>query len=103
MRFHPAHDHWHVLDIAGDELRREHEGKTVARTRKVGFCLSDNGLAFPGERTPPTAVYPIGPSGSEGCDATAIEGLSVGWADLSRSASPARTSRSAGFRAGATA
>ena len=82
MHFHPAHDHWHVLDIAGYELAREPGGKTVAGTRKVGFCLSDNRLAFPSPATPATAVYPIGPPGSEGCDATATEGLSVGWADL---------------------
>jgi Lysyl oxidase len=82
MHFHAAHGHWHVLDIAAYELRREPQGKTVAGTRKVGFCLSDNRLAIPGERTPPAAVYPIRPVGSEGCDATATEGLSVGWADL---------------------
>jgi hypothetical protein len=82
MHFHAAHGHWHVLDIAAYELRREPQGKTVAGTRKVGFCLSDNRLAFPGERTPPAAVYPIRPVGSEGCDAAATEGLSVGWADL---------------------
>lgn len=82
MRFHAAHDHWHVLDIAAYELAREPSGKTVAGTRKVGFCLSDNRLAFPGPATPATAVYPIGPPGSDGCDSTAIEGLSVGWTDL---------------------
>jgi hypothetical protein len=81
MRFHAAHDHWHVLDIAAYELTREPSGKTVAGSRKVGYCLSDNRLAFPGEATPPGAVYPS-PPGSEGCDATAIEGLSVGWTDL---------------------
>jgi Lysyl oxidase len=81
MHFHAAHRHWHVLDVAAYELRREPQDKTVAGTRKVGFCLSDNRLAFPGERTPAAAVYPIGPPGSEGCDASATEGLSVGWAD----------------------
>jgi hypothetical protein len=82
MHFHAAHDHWHVLDIAAYELAREPSGRTVAGTRKVGFCLSDNRLAFPGETTPPAAVYPIGPPDSEGCDGTATEGLSVGWTDL---------------------
>jgi Lysyl oxidase len=82
MRFHAAHDHWHVLDVAAYELTREPSGNTVAGTRKVGYCLSDNRLTFPGESTPPTAVYPIAPPGSEGCNAVAIEGLSVGWTDL---------------------
>jgi hypothetical protein len=82
MHYHAAHDHWHVLDIAAYELTREPTGKTVAGTRKVGFCLSDNRLAFPGASTPAAPVYPIGPPGSPGCDATSIEGLSVGWTDL---------------------
>ena len=48
MRYHPAHNHWHVLDIASYELRREPSGKLFAHSRKVGFCLTDARLAFPG-------------------------------------------------------
>jgi lysyl oxidase len=82
MRYHPAHNHWHVLDFASYELRREPTGKLFVRSRKVGFCLSDARLAFPSALTPPAATYPIGPPGAVGCDATATQGISPGWADI---------------------
>ncbi|MFL5871126.1 MAG: lysyl oxidase family protein [Solirubrobacterales bacterium] len=82
MQYHSAHEHWHVLDFAGYALRREPSGRRVASARKVGFCLSDDRLAFPAPSTPPGAVYPFGPPRSSGCDATATEGISVGWSDI---------------------
>jgi lysyl oxidase len=82
MRYHAAHEHWHVLDIASYVLRREPGRAGVAANRKVGYCLSDGRLAFPGRATPETAAYPFGPPGSEGCDAAATEGISVGWSDV---------------------
>lgn len=81
MRYHPAHDHWHVLDIATYELRREPSGDLFARTRKVGFCLTDARLAFPSAVTPPTSTYPINPPGAVGCDSVSTQGISPGWAD----------------------
>jgi Lysyl oxidase len=82
MRYHPAHDHWHVLDVARYELRREATGKLVAHSRKVGFCLSDTRLAFPSPVSPPVPTYPIGSGKPIGCDATSTQGISAGWADL---------------------
>jgi hypothetical protein len=81
MRFHAAHNHWHVLDIAGYELRREPRGKLFERTRKIGFCFGDARLAFPSGVTPPTSTYPINPPELTGCQATTTQGISPGWAD----------------------
>jgi hypothetical protein len=82
MRYHPAHDHWHVLDIARYELRREATGELVAHARKVGFCFTDTRLAFPSVVSPPEAIYPIGSAQPTGCDANSTQGISPGWADL---------------------
>jgi hypothetical protein len=82
MRYHPAHDHWHVVDFASYELHREQTGKLSANRQKVGFCIVDSRQAFtpPGSPTKPT--YPFGPPGSVGCDPDATQGLSPGWADV---------------------
>ena len=82
MRYHAAHNHWHVLDIARYELRREGSGKIVAESRKVGFCFTDTRVAFPSAFTPPIGTYPIGSAKPIGCDATSTQGISAGWADL---------------------
>ena len=74
MRYHPAHDHWHMLDVARYELRREATGKLVADSRKVGFCLTDTRLAFPTPLTPQAATYPIGSAKPTGCDAISTQG-----------------------------
>jgi hypothetical protein len=83
MRYHAIHNHWHVLDFARYELRREPDGHLAAKRRKVGFCVGDNRIAFPGApHLPPDPTYPFGPPGSVGCNESATQGLSVGWADL---------------------
>jgi hypothetical protein len=82
LRYHPAHDHWHVLDIASYELRRESTGKLVVQSRKVGFCLTDARLAFPSATSPPSPTYPLGSGEAIGCDVTSTQGISAGWADL---------------------
>jgi hypothetical protein len=89
VRYHPAHDHWHVLEFAAYELRREPRpgvpgsgGRLVAGSRKVGFCVTDNRRAFPGPAAPTVAAYPVYPGGNTGCDSESIQGLSVGWADI---------------------
>ena len=82
MRYHAIHKHWHVLDFARYELRREPQGRLVAKRRKVGFCVGDNRIAFPGAGVPTTPTYPFGPPGSVGCDEAATQGMSIGWADL---------------------
>jgi hypothetical protein len=82
MRFHPAHNHWHVLDFARYELRRDPGGKLVTGSRKVGFCLVDTRPAFPGPTTPEHPRYPFGSaSPAVGCDQNATQGVSSGWAD----------------------
>ncbi len=83
MRYHAAHDHWHVLDFALYQLRRERSGKVAVSSRKVGFCLVDNTYAFDGPGSAVVPHYPVGaknPNG--GCDANATQGLSPGWADI---------------------
>ncbi|MGH2953506.1 MAG: lysyl oxidase family protein [Solirubrobacterales bacterium] len=82
MRYHPAHDHWHVVDFASYELHRERTGKLTANRRKVGFCIVDSRQAFAIPGSPAKPAYPFGPPGSVGCDAAATQGLSPGWADV---------------------
>lgn len=85
MRFHPAHNHWHVLDFATYELRREPSGRTAVRKRKVGFCLADSRRVFDAPSSPLEPSYPIetgdGPE-KPGCQAFETQGLSSGWADV---------------------
>ena len=81
MRYHGAHDHWHVLQTSTYELRSEPSGKLVTRIRKVGFCHSDYRLAFPSPSTPSTGTYPINPPGMTGCQSFSTQGMSPGWAD----------------------
>ncbi len=81
MRYHPPHDHWHVLDIASYELRREPTNKLSVRSRKVGFCLTDARAAFQGPGVPPVMTYPINPPGINGCQSMSTQGISPGWAD----------------------
>jgi hypothetical protein len=78
-RYHPAHDHWHLLDFSRYKLVRERNGHTVARSTKISFCIIDTDHPFaslPG--SPPETYYP---AGSADCDRDSIDGLSVGWAD----------------------
>ena len=83
MRYHAAHDHWHVLDFARYQLRRERTGKLASASRKVGFCLVDNRRAFTGPGSAMTAFYPFGSDDPKvGCDAGATQGLTPGWADI---------------------
>ena len=82
MRYHPAHDHWHVLDFARYELRREPTGKPVAQLAKVGFCVGDTRVAFPSAAAPPARLPVRGRHEPIGCTAAATQGLSAGWADL---------------------
>ena len=46
MRYHPRHDHWHVLDFTHYQLRREADAKLVRQSQKIGFCLTDARPAF---------------------------------------------------------
>jgi Lysyl oxidase len=100
MRYHPAHDHWHVLDIARYELRREATGELVTHSRKVGFCFTDTRLAFPSLVSPPAAIYPIGSAKPSGCDADSTQGISPGWADLYAFALPGQQLRIGGLPRG---
>jgi Lysyl oxidase len=101
MRYHPAHDHWHVLDIARYELWHEASGKLVAESRKVGFCFTDTRVAFPSPFNPAAATYPIGAARPDGCDATSTQGISAGWADLYAFALPGQQLRIEGLPRGA--
>jgi hypothetical protein len=79
-RYHPAHDHWHLLDFSRYELVRERNGHTVVRSAKIGFCIIDTDHRFASLLgSPPETYYP---AGSADCDGDSIDGLSVGWADF---------------------
>ena len=106
LRLHalpPAHNHWHVLDIARYELRREDSGKLLAQSRKVGFCFTDTRVAFPSAFTPTIGTYPIGSAKPIGCDATSTQGISAAGRTSTRSPCPASSFGSTGCREAGTA
>lgn len=100
MRYHPPHDHWHVLGFALYRLRSERSGRLVATTRKLGFCLGDNRPAFADPGAPAAQVYPAGSPDPRGCTETTIQGLSVGWADIYRYDVPGQAFHVAGLARG---
>jgi hypothetical protein len=74
-----GHDHWHVRDAEGYELRRLDNGRRVGTGAKHGFCYYDNTpyrLELPG--APLWSIY--GHCGAA-ADLTVTTGLSVGWGD----------------------
>ena len=84
MQYHPAHDHWHVLDFSRYALRSQSGRKRTVRSNKVGFCVVDSRRAFPGAGSPAEPRYPTGsPAELEqsGCQPAETQGLSPGWAD----------------------
>jgi Lysyl oxidase len=101
MRYHAAHDHWHTLDFARYELRKDPSGKLVAGSRKVGFCLVDTRPVFPGPGTPQHPRYPFGSASPHvGCDQNATQGVSAGWADSYVFAVPGQQLDLTGLRRG---
>ena len=87
-RYHPAHNHWHVLDIARYELRREDSGKLLAQSRKVGFCFTDTRVAFPSAFTDDRDLSDrLGEA--IGCDATSTRGSRPAGRTSTRSPCPA--------------
>jgi hypothetical protein len=100
MKLHVAHGHWHVLDFARYELRREPRGRLVAISRKVGFCLTDYRLAYPGPGAPLSPRYPIDSGLQSGCDQQATQGISVGWVDSYPFALPGQELDVTGLRRG---
>lgn len=86
MAYHPAHNHWHFDDFSQYRLRRQANGRVVAESTKVSFCVVDTFPTFsdlPG--SPNDGYYP---SGGSTCDAEAIEGISIGWSDTYGSSLP---------------
>ena len=77
MVYHPQHYHWHFEDFSLYALRAESGGETVGRSVKVSFCVVDTDHPFPARRGSPASYY----YGRNGCGATTVEGLSIGWAD----------------------
>ncbi len=101
MRYHAAHNHWHTLDFARYELRKDPSGKLVAGSRKVGFCLVDTRPVFPGPATPEHPRYPFGSTTEDvGCDQNATQGVSAGWADSYVFAVPGQQLDLTGLRRG---
>jgi hypothetical protein len=74
--FHAIHDHWHFEDFARYRLLDPRTDLVVASQAKVGFCVVDNYRwrgDLPG--SPAAATY-------RSCQPDAVQGLSVGWADV---------------------
>jgi lysyl oxidase len=78
-RYHPAHNHWHLLNFSRYKLVRERNGHTVVRSTKIGFCIVDQDRPFAGLPGSPLEGYY--PAGSADCYADSIDGISVGWSD----------------------
>lgn len=76
MRFHPAHDHWHLDRFARYILRSVGDTTVVSRAPKVSFCVRDS-LPY----DPDVPGHPPTPHYGE-CQRNTITGLSVGWGDL---------------------
>jgi hypothetical protein len=76
-----GHDHWHVQRVAAYGLYDVVNGRAIARSSKVGFCLFDTRpyrLTLP--HAPVSRGY--GPSGCGTRTALSLRhGISVGWAD----------------------
>ncbi len=76
MRFHVAHDHWHLERFARYVLRSALDGAVVSRAPKVSFCLRDS-LPFDAD-VPGHQPFPYYGE----CHRNSTTGLSVGWGDL---------------------
>ena len=97
-QYHPAHDHWHVLDFSRYKLTRMKTSRTVATSTKIGFCIIDTDHAFGG--VPGSPTQPHYPAGSGNCDVDSVDGLSVGWADTYSYFLPGQELNVAGLRHG---
>ena len=98
QRFHPPHDHWHLLDFTRYKLVRQRTGRTAARSTKIGFCIIDTARRFAGVPGSPAAPYY--PAGSADCDRDSIDGLSVGWTDTYGYSLPGQEVNVTGLRRG---
>ncbi len=74
--FHPQHDHWHLEDFARYVLSKPKNGRVVALSDKVSFCMRDSIARW---RRLPGA--PRAPYYGE-CTQDGTTGMSVGWADV---------------------
>ena len=74
--FHPEHDHWHVEDFARYVLSKPKDGRVVALSDKVSFCVRDSIVRWQGRPGAPGAPY------YRDCTQDGATGMSVGWADL---------------------
>ena len=97
-RFHPPHDHWHLLDFTRYKLVRERNRRTAVRSTKIGFCIIDTGHRFAG--LPGSPVTPYYPAGSADCDRGSVDGLSVGWSDTYAYSLPGQQVNVTGLRRG---
>jgi hypothetical protein len=81
----PTHRHWHYLDFARYALVGLSAGAPTVRSRKAGFCLTDDypiGLALPGKPREPVFIEPGNAcAGGQPGALSAEEGISVGWGD----------------------
>jgi Lysyl oxidase len=86
QRYHPRHNHWHLLNFARYKLVRQSTGRTVALSTKIGFCIIDQDRRFPSLPGSPQQGYY--PAGSADCYADTIDGISIGWTDTYRPFTP---------------
>lgn len=76
MFFHPEHDHWHVEDFARYVLTKPKDGRVVALSDKVSFCVRDSIARWQGLSGAPGAPF------YGECSQDGTTGMSVGWADV---------------------
>ena len=96
MRYHPAHDHWHVLDFARYELRREPQrrARRCARARSASASSTRAPAFAERRRRRARPTYPINPPGrSAAASRCSTQGISAGLGRRLR-ARPARASSS---------
>jgi Lysyl oxidase len=76
MFFHPQHNHWHLEDFARYVLTKPKDGRIVAESDKVSFCVRDSIPRWRGLPGAPRAPY------YRECTQDGTTGMSVGWADV---------------------
>ena len=90
-----SHGYWQFDDSGRYKLRREANGKVVARRTKVSFCLLDGARRYPNlPGSPDSGQYP----GT--CDEYSRQGLSIGWSDVYPSFLPGQALKVGGLAKG---
>ena len=87
-----------MLNFSRYKLVRSKNGRTMARSRKISFCIVDTDHRF--ARLPGSPAHSYYPAGSPDCDRDSIDGLSIGWTDTYRYGLPGQQLNVTGLRRG---